>query len=99
MQCGHGDICGLSVYDVGGLSGIDEIDGLVTHHWNGEEVIVPYEEIVQIAIQPYVKYARISNRTDETYFAWRLIFVTEKEEHITYRLWLNDDQPSRKEIG
>ena len=39
--------------------GIHEIDGLVTHHWNGEEVIVPYEEIVQIAVQPYVKYARI----------------------------------------
>lgn len=75
--------------------GIHEIDGLVTHHWNGEEVIVPYEEIVQIVVQPYVKYARISKRNDETYFAWRLIFVTEKEEHITYRLWLNDDSLSK----
>ena len=70
--------------------GIHEVDGLVTHHWNGEEQIIPYEEIVQIAVQPYVKYASISDPTDETYFAWRLIFLTKYEERFTYRLWLND---------
>ncbi len=70
--------------------GIHEIDGLVTHHWNDEEQIVPYEEVVQIAVQPYVKYASLSSPTDETYFAWRLIFITKNEEQITYRLWLDD---------
>ncbi|MCG7346272.1 hypothetical protein MHZ92_19370 [Sporosarcina sp. ACRSL] len=71
--------------------GIHEVDGLVTHHWNGEEHIVPYEEIVEIAVQPFVKYASLSDPTDNTYFAWRLIFFTDKEEPITYRLWLDDD--------
>jgi hypothetical protein len=75
--------------------GIHEVDGLVTHHWNGEEQIVPYEEIVQIVVQPYVKYARLGDRTDETYFASSLIFITENEEQITYRLWLNDDNLSK----
>ncbi|MCG7337054.1 hypothetical protein MHZ95_17480 [Sporosarcina sp. ACRSM] len=70
--------------------GIHEVDGLVTHYWNGEEQIVPYEEIAQIAVQPYVKYARSNRPSDKTYFAWRLIFMTKNEEQITYRLWLND---------
>lgn len=71
--------------------GIHEIDGLVTHHWNGEEQIVPYDEIVQIAVQPFVRYASISDPTDETQFGWRLIFLTRYEEQITYRLWLDDE--------
>ncbi|MFC5591214.1 hypothetical protein ACFPRA_20235 [Sporosarcina soli] len=70
--------------------GIHEINGLVTHHWNGEEQIVPYEEIAQIAVQPHVKYARSKRPSDKTFFEWRLIFMTEKDEIITYRLWLND---------
>lgn len=71
--------------------GVHEVDGLVTHHWNGKEQIVPYDDIIEIVVQPYVKYAAISDPTDETYFAWRLIFITEYDEQITYRLWLDDD--------
>lgn len=74
--------------------GVHAVDGLVTHHWNGDEQIVPYEEIVEIVVQPYVKYAVLSDPTDETYFAWRLIFITENEEQTTYRLWLNEDSLS-----
>lgn len=71
--------------------GIHKVNGLVTHHWNGEEHIVPYDEIVQIAVQPFVRYASLGDPTDETQFGWRLIFLTKYEEQITYRLWLHDE--------
>ncbi|WP_432361580.1 hypothetical protein [Sporosarcina sp. UB5] len=75
--------------------GVHGVDGLITHHWNGVQQIVPYEEIVEIVVQPYVKYASVSDPTDKTYFAWRLIFITEDEEQTTYRLGLDDDSLSK----
>lgn len=70
--------------------GVHEVNGLVSHYWNGEEQIIPFEHVERIVVQPYVKYAALSDPTDDTYFAWRLIFMTKEKEQITYRMWLNE---------
>ncbi len=70
--------------------GVHEVDGLITHHWNGEEQVIPYTDIDLIVFQPFVKYTSIVEPIGETYFKWRVVFQTKNAQEISYHFFLDD---------
>lgn len=69
--------------------GVHEVDGLITHPWKGKEEIIPYTDVEQIVIRPFVRPGSISDPSIKAYFGWHVIFVTEDAQEISYRLTLN----------
>lgn len=74
--------------------GVHEEDGLITHPWNEEEQVIPYTDVDLIVFQPFVKYASLSNPSGTTHFKWRVIFVTNHAQEISYQFFLEDSSLS-----
>ncbi|RDW20256.1 hypothetical protein CWR48_06030 [Oceanobacillus arenosus] len=67
-------LAGFNYFIFSDYRGIHEDKGLVSSNWKGEEQIISYEEIASVHVEPYVHYANLSSRSDETRFVWKVIF-------------------------
>ena len=65
--------------------GIHEDKGLVMNKWNGTGESIPWEEVTQITIEPYIHYARLSNTSDETHISWLMNFHSNTNKPVSYR--------------
>ncbi|SDN32914.1 hypothetical protein SAMN05518871_104274 [Psychrobacillus sp. OK028] len=65
--------------------GIDADRGLITNKWNAVEESIPWENVTRIYIDPYVHYARLSNKNDETHIAWTMVIESDSNEDVLYR--------------
>ncbi|MFJ7826063.1 hypothetical protein [Psychrobacillus sp. NPDC096623] len=65
--------------------GIHADKGLVTNKWNGVEESIPWENVTRIYIDPYVHYARLSNKNDETHISWTMVIESDSNEDVLYR--------------
>jgi hypothetical protein len=79
-------------------SGIHKERGYVSKVWNEEEKGLSFRSIKEFRIEPFVRYAKISNPSDETVFLWRLIIVPLNGEAFVYNTqsidgnWLPDSK-------
>jgi len=65
--------------------GIHEDEGLVMHKWNGAEGSIPWEEVTQITIEPFIHYAKLSNTSSETHISWAMNFHSNTNKPVRYR--------------
>jgi hypothetical protein len=65
-------------------SGIHKERGYVSKAWNEEEKGLSFGSIKEFRIEPFVRYAKISNPSDETVFLWHLIIVPLNGEEFVY---------------
>lgn len=70
--------------------GIHVEQGLLSHSWKGETETIPYEDIDKITVHPTVKYASISDPTDDTYFLWKMTFSMMDNRETTYTFYLSE---------
>ncbi|MCH7322136.1 hypothetical protein LZ480_09560 [Solibacillus sp. MA9] len=47
--------------------GIHETEGLVKHKWTGDRYSILWTELDKITVTPYIKYASITNTSDDTH--------------------------------
>ncbi len=79
-------------------SGIHKERGYVSKVWNEEEKGLSFGSIKEFRIEPFVRYAKISNPSDETVFLWHLIIVPLNGEEFVYNTqsidgnWLSDSK-------
>jgi len=77
-------------------SGIHKERGYVSKAWNEEEIGLSFGSIKEFRIEPFVRYAKISNPSDETVFLWHLIIIPLNGEEFVYNTqsidgnWLPD---------
>ncbi|MBD8069724.1 hypothetical protein [Bacillus sp. PS06] len=64
--------------------GVHEEQGLVSSNWNGEKEMISFGEIESIHIKPYTHFANLNLPSDETRFAWELIFQPTHLENEIY---------------
>ena len=64
--------------------GIHEEKGLVSSNWKGERQMISYDEIESVYLEPYVHYANLSNKNDETRFLWKLTFQPRYKNEVVY---------------
>jgi hypothetical protein len=78
--------------------GIHKERGYVSKLWNEEEKGLSFGSIKEFRIEPFVRYAKISNPSDETVFLWRLIIVPLNGQGFVYNTqsidgnWLPDSK-------
>ncbi|GKV54138.1 hypothetical protein NCCP2222_00850 [Sporosarcina sp. NCCP-2222] len=71
--------------------GIHAEQGLLSHSWKGETETISYDDIREITVLPTVKYASISDPTDDTYFYWKMTFLTVDNQETTYTFHLSEE--------
>ncbi|QUG40275.1 hypothetical protein KD050_13305 [Psychrobacillus sp. INOP01] len=65
--------------------GIHADRGLITNKWDGVEESIPWENVTRIYIDPYVNYARLSDKSDETHISWTMGIESDSNEDVLYR--------------
>ena len=76
--------------------GIHETEGLVNHKWNGDEYSIPWHEVEEVTVTPYIKYADLNRPDDDTHISWKMTFTAQNGEVIVYRFSSLYEEPLQK---
>ncbi|QTD41780.1 hypothetical protein [Sporosarcina sp. Te-1] len=71
--------------------GIHAEHGLLSHSYKGDAETIPYDDIAEITVFPYIKNASLSDPSDDTYFVWKMVFSTKAKQETTYTFYLNQE--------